>query len=290
MIAPYSRMKKLVLIAALSFAISGPLWARGGNNQSENDQKQTIEKHDKESLRKDQGGAVMALDQRGFEYMRNNVISTIYHEMAHALIDQMDLPVYGQEEDAADVFSVVMVEALYPEQEALRIDRGAALGFRYDHDKRIKKGREWDWADEHGPDMQRYFNIVCLAYGANPEGREGFAKDMELPDYRAEFCKDEYELAKRAWQPVIDRLHATGNGREIRFRHSGRSALQIKAAALIEQEVKAFNRNFRFPENLRITVKLCGEEKTLYAFYAADRKKITICTNYIDELYRDGQK
>ncbi len=283
-------MKNLVLILILSLVFSGPNWARGTNNQTENEQKDSDRKRDKESLRKDSGLEEIALNPRGFEFMRNNILSTVYHEMAHALIDFMDLPVYGQQEDAADVFSVIMVEAMYSDNEALRINRGAALGFEFDYLARVKKGREWDWADEHGPDMQRYYNVVCLTYGADPKARKDFAKEMKLPDHRAEFCKEEYELAVHAWKPVIDRLHARAKGHDIHIQQSVRTDLQIKAAELIEREVIAFNRNYQLPAKLRISIKRCGRDRQFYAFYASGRKKITICTNYIDDLYRDGQK
>ena len=37
------------------------------------------------------------------------------------------------------------------------------------------------WSDVHGPDLQRFYNLVCLFYGADPDTRDDFAADMNLP-------------------------------------------------------------------------------------------------------------
>ena len=47
---------------------------------------------------------------------------------------------------------------------------------------------------------------------------------------------------------------------------------------------------FNLPKPLRVTVKRCGRDSNFYAFYSPSREKITVCTNYIDELYRDAPK
>ena len=232
----------------------------------------------------------LALDARRFEFVRTNLVSTFYHELAHALIDIMDLPVYGQEEDAADVFSVVVIERLFDDEAALNINSGGAMGFKVDADNRMGKGREWDWADEHGPDMQRYYNIVCLTFGKAPDKRGNFVEEMGLPEDRAEVCSAEFELAKRSWWPVIKRLEGARTGESIRFRQSARTALQERAAKVIEAEVRLVNEKFHLPRHLRVTVKRCGRGSNMYAFYSHGRHKITVCTNYIDELYRTAPR
>ncbi|MBA4350919.1 MAG: hypothetical protein C0427_06690, partial [Rhodobacter sp.] len=42
-------------------------------------------------------------------HVRDVMLAIFYHELGHALIDVMQLPVLGLEEDAADVLSVVMI-------------------------------------------------------------------------------------------------------------------------------------------------------------------------------------
>jgi hypothetical protein len=44
------------------------------------------------------------------------VLAIFYHALGHASIDLRQLPIYGQEEDAADVASVILMHALYDEE------------------------------------------------------------------------------------------------------------------------------------------------------------------------------
>jgi len=138
--------------------------------------------------------------------------------------------------------------------------------------------------------MQRYYNIVCLTYGGDPKRRADFAKEMGLPEARAKLCDAEFRLAKNSWGPIIDRIAAAKSGEPVHFGHSARTAMQRQAASLIEAEIKTINEKFNLPKRLRVTVKRCERGRNLFAFYSSGREKITICTNYIDDLYRDAPK
>ena len=282
-------LKLLIFIASLLIP-AALMAAEDVNKQIDKTPKEQPVLTDKQGGSKQGKPAAEALDPVRFEFVRTNLISTFYHEMAHALIDMMELPVLGQEEDAADVFSVLMVERLFDKEEAVSINEGAARGFEVDAVQARGRGREWDWADEHGPDMQRYYNIVCLTYGSDPEKRKKFATDMGLPTERAEICKDEFELAKRSWLPIIKRIEAGKSNETVSFRQTARTPLQLRAAMVIENEIKTVNDRFHLPKRLRVLVKRCDRDSDFYAFYSSSRRKITVCTNYIDQLYRNAPK
>ncbi len=284
-------MKKLSYILTIALLLPIAAVAQDSvNKQVDKTAKETLSQAEHQDGSKQGKPDEIALDPKRFEFVRTNLVSTFYHELAHALIDTMELPVLGQEEDAADVFSVVMVDRLFGEEEALAINGGAARGFQVDAIKMNGKGREWDWADEHGPDMQRYYNIVCLTYGGAPKRRADFAEEMGLPEDRAEICEGEFALAKNSWDPIIKRMEDAKSGEAMHFSQSARSGLQIRAAEIIEAEVKTVNEKYNLPKRLRVVVKRCGRNSNFYAFYSSSREKITVCTNYIDELYRDAPK
>lgn len=281
-------MKKLLSILGLALLLPMAALAEGGTGkQADKVEKdataQAVQHGDKQDKT-----VADALDTVRFEFMRSNLISTFYHELAHALIDIRQLPILGQEEDAADVFSVLMVERLFPEGEAIGINKGAAIGFKVNALDMRAAGHKWDWADEHGHHMQRYYNIVCLTFGAAPKRRADFASEMKLPEDRTKVCKDEFVQASHGWDPIIDRLSSAKNSNPIEFRQSARTALQLRAAEVMAGEVKRFNEKYNLPDRLRVLVKRCERRGNTYAFYSPSRKKITICTNYIDELYRDA--
>ena len=52
-----------------------------------------------------------ASEEDGF--VTSNLISFVYHEFGHAVIDTMQVPIFGQEEDAADVFSLLLIDEIF---------------------------------------------------------------------------------------------------------------------------------------------------------------------------------
>ena len=210
-------------------------------------------------------------------YVTANLLSIFYHELGHALIDIMALPVFGQEEDAADTASALMIDLFFEEDTAQSIVRDAAFGF-LDEDAATEGAPVW-W-DTHGPDLQRYYNLVCQFYGGAPTARADLADALELPEDRAETCEEEFELADDSWGPVFDVLFAAGPGNTITY--DGETDNFTKK--LIAAEVNALNQVWSLPRPLIVTVAPCDEAN---AFYDLDTRTVTICTElapYLREI------
>ena len=123
----------------------------------------------------------------------------VLHETAHAVFSVLAVPVLGREEDAADQVATYAATQLGGDF-AERMLRAAA--FMYDSDSARKPGED-DFADVHGLDRQRFYNVLCLAWGSDPK-RYAFAKELgKLPDDRAEGCADEYHQVRYAVQTLI---------------------------------------------------------------------------------------
>ncbi|HTS80619.1 MAG TPA: DUF4344 domain-containing metallopeptidase [Myxococcaceae bacterium] len=124
----------------------------------------------------------------------------VLHESAHAIFHLLAIPVLGREEDAAD--QVAAYAAIqFGGDVAERMLRSAA--FMYEQDSKARKPGEDDFADVHGLDRQRFYNVLCMAWGADPK-RFAFAKDLgKLPDDRAEGCADEYQQVRYAVRTLI---------------------------------------------------------------------------------------
>jgi hypothetical protein len=60
-----------------------------------------------------------------------------------------------------------------------------------------------EFADEHSTPEQRAFNLVCMAYGADPVLFADLPALTGLPQERADNCEDEYELISLAYQGLI---------------------------------------------------------------------------------------
>lgn len=216
-------------------------------------------------------GAALADEQRE-AFVEANLLGIFYHEFGHALIDVLGLPVFGQEEDAADVASILMIDAFYEEEAAQALAYDTAFGFLGE----ASFAGDIAYWDVHGPDEQRFYNTVCLFYGANPDAREDFAIDLGLPEDRALTCPEEFALAQDSWGPALDEI--AGQGATLRFDAGGFDGL---TAAVIGGEVNALDGDFNLPEPVTVRVESCGEAN---AFYDPGTVEIIMCVEFEDHL------
>ena len=138
----------------------------------------------------------------------------LMHECAHAMFALLKVPLLGREEDAADhVAAYVMLRA--GKELSRRVLGASAYMFR--HDASTRAPDESDFADVHGLDVQRLYNVLCMAYGFDPEFYAGLVGKGYLPEERAKECRSEFEQVgfamKRLISPSLDpaelkRVHA----------------------------------------------------------------------------------
>ena len=211
------------------------------------------------------------------DFIEANILAIFYHELGHAVIDIMQVPIFGQEEDAADVLSVLMIDWLYDEDIAQTIAANSAFGFINDPDRE----QEVAYWDLHGPDEQRFFNHVCLFYGANPDEREELASDLGLPDYRAETCPDEYDQAADSWGAILDEVDGQKNSVTMVFTPGGTGDDAQFANELLASEVEQMNSDLRLPKEVLVTVEACGEAN---AFYDPEAVSIIFCSEFVEHL------
>ncbi|PWL37162.1 MAG: hypothetical protein DCO97_01195 [Marivita sp. XM-24bin2] len=216
---------------------------------------------------------VMA-DEAEDAFVEANILGIFYHELGHALIDVMQMPVFGQEEDAADVASILLIDELFEPDWALSMAYDVANGFWAE--AVVNAEYPVPYWDTHGPDEQRFYNTVCLFYGGDPDTRDDFAEDMELPEERAEYCVEEYELAVDSWGGVFDELSEGG----VPMLFSAEVANSV-TAKIIQAEVEALNADFGFPSRVEVITGECGEAN---AFYDPSDQSIIMCEEFEDHL------
>jgi hypothetical protein len=136
------------------------------------------------------------------------------HEVGHATFDIFDVPIFGHPEDAAGNFSTYMMLQVGRGQ-ARRLIGGAAWAWRAylgDYKRNpVVQTRLAAFASDHGLPEERFYNLLCLAFGADPVQ----FSDLEnyLPPTRPPNCKWEYQTLAHAFQkeisPHIDQEMAT---------------------------------------------------------------------------------
>ena len=210
-------------------------------------------------------------------WVEANTIGIFYHELGHAVIDVEGVPIFGQEEDAADVFSIFLIDALFEEETAIDLAYDASFGFWGEVEAREDAREGVAWWDEHGPDEQRFYNTVCIFYGANPDSRDDFASDMGLPEERAEYCDFEYEQANASWGAVLDDMIDRGPGDSLQLVEAPVGLI----ADVLRAEIEALNGLLTLAEPVDVYVESCGEAN---AWYDPEAREITFCTEFEPHL------
>ena len=161
------------------------------------------------------------------EFIAGNTLFILLHEMGHMLISEMQLPVLGREEDAADTFaalSLIKAGSHFSQRLLIQSAKGWFFSDRRDQQTRAPLL----YYDEHGLNRQRAYQIVCLMVGSDPVKLK--RPSPSRPSSRRpgrESCKHDYErrvmgLGRGARAPIaalpisrgqkIDVIYEEGTG------------------------------------------------------------------------------
>jgi hypothetical protein len=130
-----------------------------------------------------------------------SLANIFFHEVGHALFDLLQVPVLGREEDAADTVSALIM-LFIAKEEGRRIIEGAAYMYKDDLKKDVSLKLS-EFSDVHSTPQQRFFNLLCIAYGANQELFSELVKKGYLPEDRAVGCRNEAQVAFFAFNRLI---------------------------------------------------------------------------------------
>lgn len=205
------------------------------------------------------------------------LLSVFYHEMGHALIDILQPPVLGLEEDAADILSALMINELWDEESSETKLRAAAGLWAASAAEWAEAGESPAYYGVHSPDERRYYTYVCLWYGASPDTREPVAIELGLPADRAETCPGEFDLANNSWGAYLDDIYEAGAGETLVW--TGPDPESDAFAAVLKEEVDYLNTILSLPAELTVTYEPCGMPN---AFFDPSVTGITMCTEMAD--------
>jgi len=137
------------------------------------------------------------------------------HELGHASFDAYDVPLFGREEDAADAFATyIMLQ--FRNNQARRLLGGAAYSYRefvaeYKDKPKVTMPL-LAFSSDHGSPEQRFYNLLCIAYGSDQNMFSDLVEKEYLPKSRAGGCKYEFQMLRYAFRnqimPHIDRQKA----------------------------------------------------------------------------------
>jgi hypothetical protein len=124
------------------------------------------------------------------------------HEMGHAAFDIFQVPVFGNAKDAADQFAAfIMLQ--FGMNQARPLILGAAFAYRNYVQNPQVTAPVAAFSEAHAGPAQRYFNLLCLAYGADATLFADLVNKGYLPADRAKSCRREYDQVTFAFRTTI---------------------------------------------------------------------------------------
>ncbi len=237
------------------------------------------------------------------EYVMGNTVLTLYHEIAHALVDLFGLPVLGAEEIAADTFAII---EMLDQMEVLDSDATGQARYRAYFEagadawiRSIEERGELEFEDfqgEHPVDEARLYDMICLLVGYDAEQYGYLGEYYGLDEDYAEDCEIVYNVARSDWLTLLDRAGAfqdeadasTAFDLNIIFEPSDdptmdRFRAQAETSELLQTVQTSFSGFYDLETPLTVRFLSCGEEN---AFYDPETKEVEMCYELMASYHR----
>ncbi len=158
-----------------------------------------------------------AYDTDKIEFVVGNVVFVTLHELTHLVIEDFDVPVLGNGEDAADslaAVTLIQLDRARPERDFrfIRMLLTAADANRILWQRGLEQDNPAVYLARHPLSAQRAARIACLASGSDPELLEPLPDIVGLPAFRADWCDEEFGDAEKAWLWVRDSFVRESSG------------------------------------------------------------------------------
>ena len=237
-------------------------------------------------------------------FMVANLEWTLVHEFGHALISELNIPVLGKQEDAADQIATIALLVGVPghwhddsplkRQYAEKL-RAVAHAWQIEWELTKQTGSEIAYWDSHSLDIQRFYTILCLVYGSDPDQHSDLIDTMTLPYDRAWTCEEDYAVAKKSAVWISDTYRTAED--EQRQKKSGTVGVVyespgtderqqifeiIKNSKIIEAVAEKVGELFLLPRNINVVVSNCLGEAS--AYWRQDLGEIVFCYELLERF------
>jgi Putative metallopeptidase len=226
------------------------------------------------------------IETAGSDFVEGNLYFLAYHELGHALISELDIPVTGREEDAVDRIAIwMMIPQSGDEQPDYLLN--AMQGWFSLSDQ--SSWEEIQWWGEHGTNQQRGYQIACLLFGSDPQRYRQLAEDTGLPPERQETCVWEFQQNETAWDkllmPHVRAEGETGPAESVVVTYDDTQVYRterdyLKGIELLENVATLIRDNYRLTPGIRIVAEECGQAN---AFWNVEDRKIVICYELVED-------
>jgi hypothetical protein len=132
--------------------------------------------------------------------LRDATLFTFFHVVGHALIQVLDLPVTGPDEEAADAVGAVFLVVGEAEDEQVVLAGSRVL---FQHSRVLEPAQTVPFWTLHGWTTQRYDRLRCLLYGSNPTRHAALLEDGGLSAALAQQCQETWQRQEQHWHTLL---------------------------------------------------------------------------------------
>ncbi|MEM9580098.1 MAG: DUF4344 domain-containing metallopeptidase [Pseudomonadota bacterium] len=214
----------------------------------------------------------------------------LFHEVAHMLIHELDLPVLGWEEDAADTLAVyLLVRDPDPNNVPLL---SAAIHLFANTQTPFDQLSVENFFSEHSMNLQRAYNAVCIMVGHDPLRFTDLADTLGIPEDQRRKCMFRAERALDSWAAVLKphkRSAGDPSGAELLWDYQ-RPETQwqrdlghvYRQTRILERMGASIHDTFALPRQIQFVAANCGKPN---AFYMPDRAAVVICWEKLEQVF-----
>ncbi len=238
-------------------------------------------------------GVQLTEDQhRQVDFLARGAMLFVYmHETGHMMIRELNLPATGPEEDVADEFATFTIAAIMagaPENQKdfyANVLYSGALFWKIE--AQDQDPTHIQWSDEHSPSLKRYFNILCIAYGADPARFKAISLRDGVTEERLQRCLEDYKRQFKAWDALMapyERNPPSSDGARLtlRFEDPGKPEWAAFSAfysyqGFFQQFLNSIADHTKLPESVPVIIKGCN---VLNAWWSDQTKSVTLCNDF----------
>lgn len=214
---------------------------------------------------------------------------TIYHEIGHMLVGELDLPVLGKEEDAVDALATIWLLEFDEGEDSYDALISAADGWYFNAVNSTGSGvDELSYYSDHSLDIQRAYAMVCMMVGKDPDVFGETADIYELDADQQESCAYTYAQAFTSWMRLLE-PHFTADDEtsdvEVVYEDAGDYedfAEALKTYGIMEYAANTVSSSFALPRPVTFRARQCGEPN---AFYSPSDGEVIYCYELAERMF-----
>jgi hypothetical protein len=230
------------------------------------------------------------------EFVLANVEFTLLHEIGHALIHQFPIPVFGQEEDAADqIATTFMIVRHNTDVDLAAINKLLMVSSEWlsewENEEEGPEPNAHAFWDNHSLAIQRFYNVNCLLFGSNPDELSFLFDTKMLPAERGFGCEQAYVQAFEANFWLLDTF---GRGKDSLVPFNGivveyaqtrnprheKVRTWMVASGMVQELTARATELFPWQQPIRLLFENCPGNAE--AYYNRNVAEIVVCYELLD--------